>query len=72
MKETAIMQEIDIWRTAAQLLEHHGDSAELACAARVDDMIERGDRSGEAAWRRVLIALIELQRTCPDPGETIH
>jgi hypothetical protein len=67
-----IMEEIEIWRTAAQMLKQHGDTAELACAARLDDMIDRGDVVGEANWKRVLSALVELQRTCPVPGETIH
>jgi hypothetical protein len=45
------MDELDIWRSAQLLINQHGADAELAAAARVDDMIAAGAPEESASIR---------------------
>ncbi len=46
--------------------------AEFVAAQRADQMIARGDPSGEAMWKRILVAIRELRKNRPPPGEARH
>ena len=39
---------------------------------RADAMLEAGDLDGSAVWKRILLAIEELQGTKPKPGEAVH
>ena len=67
-----MVTDLDIWRAANLVIEHHGSDAEFVACGRVDDMIEAGDAAGEATWKRILAAVRELQRTSPVIGEPLH
>jgi hypothetical protein len=57
-----MVEPLDIWRAAKEMVKHYGDLAVIECAMRVDDMNDRGDTEGEAVWkaiRRAAKSLIE-------------
>ena len=45
--------DLDIYRSAAVLIRHHGKDAALEAASRADLMLEKGDLKGRAVWRRI-------------------
>ena len=65
--------DLDIYRTARQLIEQHGDDAPTHSAMRADAMLEKGDLDGQAVWKRIGRAIKELQdRAPPAEGEAVH
>ena len=56
-----MISDLDIWRAANLLIQHHGDDAELAAARRADLMLERGDLEGQTVWKRIRRAIAEFQ-----------
>ncbi len=54
--------DLDIYRSAAVFMRQHGERASWEAAARVDDMIAKGDPAGEAVWKRIARAVEALQR----------
>jgi len=52
---------LDIWQAANMLIRQHGSDAELEAAKRADLMLERGDLDGQAVWKRIRRAIVELQ-----------
>lgn len=54
--------EIDIWRTAHFHLKRYGEHAGTEATQRADRMAKNGDLEGEAVWRRVVKAIMDLQR----------
>ncbi len=53
-------------------MKHHGADAPIHAAMRADAMLEAGDLDGYGAWRRILRAVKELQRTEIGVGSSIH
>ena len=47
-----MVEEIEVWRAANQLVERYGEDAELEAAMRADAMIEAGDVEGQRVWNR--------------------
>jgi hypothetical protein len=66
------MYEIDVWRSARLLINEHGEGAEFVAAQRADQMIARGNPEGEAMWKKILVAIRELQKNRPPPGDARH
>jgi hypothetical protein len=64
--------DLDIYRSAQVLVQQHGKAAPIEAAMRSDAMLEKGDLAGYAAWRRILLAVEELQGTAPKSGEAVH
>ena len=60
----------DTFRTAARLLEQHGDTATIRAAMEADALLDAGDLDGAATWRRILDAVKELQDE--KPAVTVH
>lgn len=52
-------------RMANLLVKQHGPDALIHAAVRADAMLEKDDRDGYAAWKRILRAAEELQRVNP-------
>ena len=67
-----MIPDLDIYRSAQVLVKQHGDDAPIHAAMRADAMLNKGDLSGCAVWRRILQAIEELQGTAPKPGEAVH
>ena len=64
--------EIDVYRSAKQFIDQHGDEAAIQAAYRADAMLNRGDLDGAVVWRRIVAVINELQREEPGPGERRH
>jgi hypothetical protein len=66
-----MMDDLDIWRAAKPLVDQHGDDAPLRAVLRADELLEGGDVTGHAVWRRILAAVEELRRGRRE-GEPFH
>ncbi len=58
--------EIDIWRTAAEMIKGYGDTADIEAAFRADALLAKGDIEGQRVWMRVLRAIDQLQAKIPN------
>ncbi len=52
--------EFDIYRTANQLIEKHGDLAYMQAVKRRDEVHRKGDAEGRHVWRQVITAVLRL------------
>ncbi len=52
--------DIDIYRSANELIKQFGDAADIEAAMRADERLAAGDMEGEAVWLRILKAINEL------------
>ena len=66
------VDDIDVFRSAAMLINQHGEEAPIHAAMKADDMLERGDMDGRAVWLRIVDAIRDMQRQTPRPGEQRH
>jgi hypothetical protein len=62
-----VIPEIDIWRAANLMLKHYGEKALEESAARADELDSHDDYNGAAIWRRITVAVEQLENTTP-PG----
>jgi hypothetical protein len=72
LRTEAVMEEIDIWRAAKQMVELYPEGAVMAAAQRADSAYEQGDMFNFELWRRITKAVSELERQKPDEGEAIN
>jgi hypothetical protein len=63
---------LDIWRSANIVVKQCGDDAWFHASTRADELRDQGDLDGAATWRRILNAIVELQRVEPEAGEASH
>ena len=62
--------DLDIYRSANELIEQHGEAADIEAAMRTDERLAAGDMEGEAVWLRIVKAIEELQsQERPDDAE---
>ncbi len=62
--------DIDIYRSAHELIKQLGDAADIEAAMRADERLAAGDMDGEAVWLRIVKAIEELQsQERPDDAE---
>ncbi len=52
--------DLDIYRSANELIEQHGDAADIEAAMRADELMEACDMEGRAVWIRIVKAVEEL------------
>lgn len=64
--------DLDIYRTANELIAQHGDEALIYAAMRADELLEAGDLDGQAVWKRVLAAVDELLSEKRPEGVKVH
>ncbi len=64
--------DLDIYRTANVLVKHYGKDAALEAAQRADAMLEKGCLDGQRVWKRVLAAVMEIQREEPEEWEAVN
>jgi hypothetical protein len=67
-----MVAEIDIWRAAKLLIDHHGEQASAHAMQRAIDMHSAGDEAGEAVWLKIFDSIRDLLRTAPTDGESRH
>ena len=65
-----MIPDLDIYRSAQVLMKQHGPDAPVHAAMRADAMLEKGDLDGYAVWKRVMRAVVELQRV--EPGARVQ
>ena len=62
---------LDIHRAAHELIEQHGDAADIDAAKRAAAPMEAGDGEGGAVWKRIVKAVERLRQR--EPGDkTVH
>ncbi len=62
--------DLDIYRSANELIKQYGDAADIEAAMRADELMEAGDMEGVAAWKRIVKAIEELlSEERPDDAE---
>ena len=65
-----MISDLDIFRSANELIEQHGEDAPIHAAMRADELMEAGDMEGEAVWLRIVKAIEELlSRERPEDAE---
>lgn len=47
----------DIWASAKLYVDQHGKDAAVQAAMMADKFAAKGDREGEATWRRIITAI---------------
>ena len=52
--------DLDIYRSANELIKQFGDAADIEAAMRADELMEAGDMEGRAVWLRIVKAIEEL------------
>jgi len=59
--------DLDIYRSANELIKQHGEDAPVLAAMRADELMEAGDMEGRAVWLRIVKAIEELRQR--EPGD---
>jgi hypothetical protein len=67
-----LIDEIDVWRSANQLIKSYGDKAAEAAAGSVVKMQRAGDMDGMTAWLEIMLAIQELTKDKPSAGEPVN
>ena len=66
------MDRIDIYRSAALLIQKHGEDAAIVAAVTADARLEKGDLDGLKVWKAIGRAIDELQREDMRDGERVQ
>lgn len=64
------VKDLDIYRTAALIVQQHGNEAPIHAAMRADELMATGDMFGHTVWLRVLAAVKVLLTKVPEG--TVH
>ncbi len=64
--------DLDIYRSAHELIKQHGEAADIEAAMRADECLAAGDVEGEAVWKRIVKAIEELQSKERPEGAEVH
>jgi hypothetical protein len=64
--------DLDIYRAASLLVIMLGQDAPSHVTTRADESLEAGDLHGHAVFKRILMAVQELQHAQPAPGARVH
>lgn len=65
--------DLDIWRVANLLIKRHGGKdAAIVAAQRHDELLASGDVDGQAIWKRIVDAIVELLRSERRDGEGVN
>lgn len=63
-----MVQDMDIWRSAASMVKAHGDNAPVVCVELMDRWAKRGDPEALETWRRIMEATRRLTE-CGSKGK---
>jgi hypothetical protein len=69
---SAVIPEVDIWRSALAMVKRYHDDAMQEAAMRADHLLEDGDWRAAITWHRILDAIERLQAQKPAEGENVH
>ncbi len=56
-----LVDDLDIYRSANELIKQHGDEALVHATMRADELAADGEMEGRAVWLRVVKAVEELE-----------
>lgn len=57
-----MIADIDIWRAAALMIKHYGDTADIEAASKADALLDDGDTEGQRVWMRIAKAIDHLTK----------
>ena len=57
-----MVDEIDIYRSAALPINRYGEDAALEAAAQADDLFDEGDLDRQRVWKVIVKATEDIQR----------
>ncbi len=60
MARQPMTSDLDIYRSAHELIKQYGDAADIEAAMRADELMEAGDMEGRAVWLRIVKGIEEL------------
>ena len=70
MARQPMTSDLDIYRSANELIKQHGDAVDIEAAMRADELMDAGDMEGRAVWLRIVKAVEELlSEERPDDAE---
>jgi hypothetical protein len=61
----SIIEELDVWRAAKQMMDYYPDEPAIHAARRADKALAEGDTEGFSVWNRITKAIEELCRKSP-------
>ncbi len=62
--------DLDIYRSANELIKQHGEDAPILAAMRADELMDTGDMEGRAVWLRIVKAIEEfMSKERPEDAE---
>ncbi len=67
-----MISDLDIYRSAKVIMKQYGKDAQIHSTKRTSAMLDKGDLGAYAVWKRILLAIKELQGTEPKSGEVVH
>ncbi len=70
--DISLTSDLDIYRSANELIKQHGEVADIEAAMRADERLAAGDMEGEAVWLRIFKAINELLSEERPEGEKVH
>jgi len=59
------MVESDIWNAAQSMIDLHGEQAERQASLKLEQLLEKNDAAGAAAWKKIITAIIVLRVAAP-------
>ena len=62
----------EIYRSAAIMIREHGEDAALEVGMKVDCFLEQANVGGHLLWKRILVAVLEMQQVELAAGERRH
>ncbi len=64
--------DLDIYRSANELIKQFGDAADIEAAIRADERLAAGDMEGEAVWLGIVKALEALHSQARRGDGEVH
>ena len=64
--------DLDIYRSANELIKQHGEVADIEAAMRADELMAAGDMEGVTVWLRIVKAVEELLSEERPEGAEVH
>ena len=67
-----LIADLDIYRSANELIKQYGDDAPIRAAMRADELLKTGDMDGRAVWLRIVKVIDELLSVKLPEGKKPH